>query len=194
MADGSWFDIINAVLSIAGGASSLAQGVKGGNQPQVSSTQVQQQEFPDETRKLIQSTEFPLLAGFAKEQAATSAPFLSGANPSTSPFVQQQYGAAAPALAQAAGKNAGKAGGVSNFGSMDEETAGLAPGLTNALRQLTLSQASKTQSVVPQGYGNFLAPSSFSTSEGKGEPFNPFDTGFKLGSGFSSVAGSLAKG
>ncbi len=183
-----YFDIISAVLSIGGGAASLAKGLSGGNQPQVTGTGVAQQEFPDETRKLIQSTEFPLLADFAKQQSATANPFLSGgAGASTSPFVQQQYGAAAPALASAAGKSAGKAGGVTDFGPMEEETSGMAPNLINALRQITLSQASKTQSVIPQGYGNFLAPSSFSTSK-KVEPFDPFKTGFDLASGFTSIA------
>jgi hypothetical protein len=147
-----------------------------------------QQEFPEATRRLIQSTEFPLLANFLGAQASRFSTL--GGNVATNPFVQQQYGQAAPALALAAGKEGAQQAGIGDFGPVNEQVAGLAPELTNALRQLTLAQGAKQQGVIQQGYGNFLAPGNFSTSEKVNAP-NPFQTGSTLAQGLTGIASQV---
>ncbi len=181
------YEIESAILHSTGNASQMpSPSVPSGQQ--ATGTGISTQEFPEETRRLIQSTEFPLLADFLGQEAATTQPFGGAA---TSPFVAQQYGQAAPNLALAAGRESAAQGGIGDFGPISEETSGMAPQLINALRQLTLARGAQTQSVIQPGYGNFLAPSSFNISA-KQREFNPFKTGFDLASGFTNIASSIS--
>ncbi len=182
------YEIESAILHSTGNMPEMS-GPQAPSGQQATGTGISTQEFPEETRRLIQSTEFPLLADFLGQQAATTQPFLGGA--ATSPFVNQQYGQAAPNLALAAGREGAAQGGISDFGPINEETSGMAPQLVAALRQLTLARGAQTQSVIQPGYGNFLAPSSFNISA-KQKEFNPFKTGFDLASGFTNIASGIS--
>ncbi len=191
---GAVVGIASAGVSIGTTAAKLAKGsgssgpTEDANGNPITSRSTSQQEFPEATRKLIQSTEFPLLAGFLGDQASRAS--LLGSNVNTNPFAQKQYGEAAPALAQAASKKGAEQAGIADLGPIDATVSGLGPELTNALHQITLAQGAKGQGVVQPGYANFLAPGSFSSSE-KVAQFNPFQTGMQLGSGLTGIAAGI---
>lgn len=175
-----------AMVGIAGAGllmTIINTSTQGGNEV----TTTSKLEFPEETRRLFQDIEEPLLKGSLNEQAALLAPLLGGFN--TQEAAQQKLGIAqARSMALSAAKHAGPSAGITDFGPIEESLQGLSPELLESLKQLVLQRGAKIQTVVPAGYGQFLSPSTFTQQSGGGP--DEFQTGFQIASGLASVAGA----
>lgn len=162
-----------AVATVATTATTLAKG--GPKASQTSSV-----EFPEETRRLFQDIEAPILEGAQDEQSSLLAPFLGGFKNDN--FAASQFGGAKPVV-EAATRKGAEVAGIDDLGPAFENINGLTPELLKALSQLTLQRGAQVNTVVPPGYGQFLSPNTFVQSSSDGP--SPFETGFQ-------VAGSLA--
>lgn len=161
----------------------------GGDTP--TSTSTSKLEFPEETRRLFQDVEEPLLKGSLGEQAALLGPLLGGFR--TRDAVAQQLGTArAHSMALSAAQRGGESAGITDFGPIEDSLQGLSPELLASLKQLVLQRGAKINTVVPSGYGQFLSPSTFSQTTGAGP--DEFHTGFQIASGLASIAGAFAGG
>jgi hypothetical protein len=123
-----------------------------------------------------------------QEQNSLLTPFIGGAP--YSDFLMQQYGSQSSTMAQGAVKAGGKSAGIADTGQGQLDLEGLPPVLVNALKQLAFQNAAQRTTAVPAGYGNFLAPSTTTTSESKGGQ-DPMATGFALGSGIAGVGAGV---
>lgn len=164
---------VGAISTIAGAASKKGQ----------TSTSSSQLEFPDETRRLFQDVEQPILSGNLQEQGALLQPFTGGFKPDQAQAAG--FTGAQPIVENAARKGANIAG-FGDLGPIFEDTAGISPVLINALRGLTLSRGAQVNAVVPPGYGQFLSPSTFTQTSQSGP--SAFDTGFQVAGSLASVA------
>ena len=176
-----WAAAIAAAITIGTTAYSASQGA-----PEISSTS--RLEFPEETRRLFQDIEEPLLRGSLQEQEALLGPLLGGFR--TRDAAQQQLGTAkAHSMALTAAQRGGESAGITDFGPIEESLQGLSPELLASLKQLVLQRGQKIQTVVPAGYGQFLSPSTSTQQSGGGQ--DEFQTGFQIASGLASVAGAF---
>ena len=151
------------------------------------STSTSRLEFPEETRRLFQDIEEPLLKGSLSEQEALLMPLLGGFN--TREAAEQKLGTKrAQTIAYTAAQRAGESAGITDFGPIEESLQGLSPELLASLKQLVVQRGAKINTVVPAGYGQFLAPSTF--TQQKGPEADSFQTGFQIMSGLASVAGA----
>lgn len=177
-----------AAVAVAGvGILSTVVGAatQGGGNQQTSTSKL---EFPEETRRLFQDVEEPLLRGSLGEQQALLAPLLSGFR--TREVAQQQLGTArAQSLALTAAKRGAESAGITDFGPIEESLQGLSPELLEGLKQLVLQRGHRINTVVPPGYGQFLAPSTFTQQQSSGGP-DAFQTGLQIASGLASIAGA----
>lgn len=173
---------VAAVATVASTAYSLSK--KGGG---ASSTTTQQLEFPEETRRLFQDVELPLLQGSQQEQSQLISPFFGGSR--TTPFIGQQYGAPAVNVALAAGRRGAKDAGIGDLGPLYENVAGLSPEFLESLRSLVVQNAAQRTTAVPAGYGQFLSPSTFTSTEGAGP--DAFQTGLQIAGALGSAYGSF---
>lgn len=178
------FTIAAAVVGIAATAYGVA---KGAGSEQSSQTETKQ-EYPQETKNLFQNVEKPLLSGSLAEQGNILSPMLAGSP--YSQFLMQQYGKSSGANAQVALGQGAKTAGVSDTGQAQLDLEGLPPVLLNALKQLAFQNAAQRTTAVPAGYGNFLAPSQSSKTEGSGG-MDPTATGFQLASSLTNIAGTV---
>lgn len=144
-------------------------------------------EFPEETRRLFQDVEEPLLRGSLQEQEALLTPLLGGFQ--TREAAEQKLGTKrAQTMAYTAAQRAGESAGITDFGPIQDSLQGLSPELLAGLKQLVLQRGAKIQTVVPAGYGQFLSPSTFTQQSSPGQ--DEFQTGFQIASGLASIAGA----
>lgn len=174
------FAAIAAAATVASTAYSLSKGA--GGTP--TSTSTQSLEFPEETRRLFQDVEEPLLKDSLSQQSSLMSPFLGGN--AQFPFLQSTFGQPPANLALAAGKRGAKDAGITNLGPLTESLGGLPTQFVENLRQLVLQNAAQRTTVVPPGYGQFLAPATFSQTQGAGP--DPLQTGFQLAASIGTVA------
>lgn len=170
-----------AVVGVATTAYSASQ-----SSDQLTSSSSSQLEFPEETRRLFQDVEKPLLEGSLQEQSSLLSPFLGGFR--TSPFVKQQYGGTTDIAKSATRKGASQAG-LGDLGPAFENIEGLSPELIGALQGLVTARGQQINTVVPAGYGQFLSPATFSQTSGAGP--NAFQTGFQLAGSTAQLIGAL---
>ena len=177
-------------VAVAIGAAGLLLNVggalAGGGEKETTSTS--RLEFPEETRRLFQDIEEPLLQGSLDEQSALLAPFMGGFRPQ--PFLQETYGQA-PTMALGAARRNAKESGIGDLGSVFESVRGLQPEFIEALRELVLQRGQGIQAIVPPGYGQFLSPSTFTQQSGGGP--SAYDTGFQIAGSAANFAGTLFK-
>ena len=181
------FTIAAAVVGIASTAYSMATA---GKQKKQQTTSTSEQVYPAETLNLFQSAEKPLLQGVQKEQYQLL-PQLWGGTEEANAFAQQ-YGQGLQQNASAAVEHGAKTAGISDTGQAEMDIQGLPPTLLNALKALAMQNAGGRTTVVPPGYGNFLAPGQKSTSESK-QNVDPFATGFQLAGSLTSLGSSVYK-
>ena len=144
-------------------------------------------EFPEETRRLFQGLEEPLLGASFGEQANILAPLLGGFRGRDAS--QQRFGAPTGLIESAARRGASQAG-VTDFGPMFENIQGLSPELMAALQQFAVARGTQINSVVPAGFGQFLSPQTFTQQGTEGR--SAFESGFQIAGGLASAyAGSL---
>jgi hypothetical protein len=174
-----------AAIAVAavGAVSTIASVASGGNKQTSSSSS--QLEFPDETRRLFQDVEEPILSGSLNEQSSLLQPFLGGFKPGQAK--EAGFGGLKD-IVQGATRKGGQTAGVNDLGPIFEDTAGLPPALINALRSLVLQRGASLNSVVPAGYGQFLSPSTFTQSTQAGP--SAFDSGFQIAGSLANVAGA----
>ena len=139
-------------------------------------------EFPEETRRLFQGLEEPLLQGSFAEQASILAPLLAGFRGRDAS--QQRFGAPTGLIESAARRGASQAG-VTDFGSMFENIQGLSPQLMAALQQLTVARGAQINTVVPAGFGQFFSPQTFTQQKTEGP--SAFETGAQLAGSLASI-------
>ena len=179
---GLYVGIATAVLGLG---TTLAGAAGGGGGSDITTTS--KLEFPEETRRLFQDIEEPLLRGSLQEQEAFLGSILGGFR--TRDAAQRRLGGARThSLALSAAQRGGESAGITDFGPIEESLQGLSPELLASLKQLVLQRGSKINTVVPAGYGQFLYPSTFTQQSG-GE-LDEFQTGFQIASGLASVAGA----
>jgi hypothetical protein len=173
-----------AAAAIAGAAtlgSGIAQATSGGRQ----TTSTSSLEFPEETRRLFQGLEEPLLQGSFAEQANLLAPLLAGFRGRGA--LQQRFGAPAQLVTSAARRGATQAG-ISDFGPIFEGIGGLSPELIAALQQLTVARGAGVQAVVPPGFGQFLSPQTFTQQKTEGP--SAFESGFQIAGSLAQIGGA----
>ena len=167
--------IAGATIAGAGLLASLATSGKGKT--------TQSLKFPEESRRLIQDVEFPLLEGNLREQDAFIGPFLQG--PAGFPSIQKRFGNLGN-IVEASARRGAKTAGISDFGPIMDDINGLSPDLLAALRELIFQRAAQARAIVPPGFDRFLSPStSVSQSGGGGQALQ---TGFNLAAGLTSIA------
>ena len=170
--------IAAAAITLGAG---IANAVKGS--PDIKTTQ--SLEFPEETRRLFQDIEEPLLKGSLEEQAALLMPLLGGFR--TRGDAAQRFGAS-QGIPLAASRIGAKRAGITDLGSSFEAVQGLQPELLAALRDLTLARGQQITTAVPSGYGQFLSPQTFTQQSGGGQ--DAFQTGFQIAQGLGNIAGA----
>lgn len=173
-----------AAIAVAavGAVATIASVASGGNRQTSTSSQL---EFPDETRRLFQDVEEPILSGNLNEQSALLQPFLGGFKPEQA----QAAGFGGPqALVEGAARKGAKTADIGDLGPIFEDTSGISPALINALRSLVLQRGAAVNSVVPPGYGQFLSPSTFSQTSQSGP--SAFDKGFQIAGSLANIAGA----
>ena len=164
-------------------ASGISAATRGGSE----TTSTSRLEFPEETRRLFQGLEEPLLQGSFGEQANLLAPLLAGFRGRDAS--QQRFGAPTGLITAAAKKGASQAG-ITDFGSIFEGIQGLSPELMAALQQLAVARGTQINAVVPPGFGQFLSPQTFTQQKSEGP--GAFETGAQLATSLASIyAGTL---
>ena len=178
-----WAAAIAAAAAIGTTAISAATADSDANQV----TSTTKREFPEETRRLFQDIEEPLLKGSLEEQASLLIPLLGGFR--TRDAAAQRFGAS-QGIPMAAARIGAQQAGITDLGASFEAVQGLQPELLAALRDLALARGQQIQTVVPPGYGQFLSPQTFTEQSG-GSP-DAFQTGFQIASGLANIAGALS--
>lgn len=174
-----------AAAAALGLGSTIYGAVKG--PPETETTQ--RLEFPEETRRLFQDIEEPLLKGSLREQAALLMPFLGGFR--TRDAAAQRSGASQD-IPFAAARTGAKRAGITDLGPSFEAVQGLQPELLAALRDLALARSQQITTVVPPGYGQFLSPQTFTQQSGGGP--DAFQTGFQIAGSLTNIVGAFYSG
>ena len=170
-----------AISLIYTGVSAAASGGR-------NTTSTSRLEFPEETRRLFQGLEEPLLQGSFAEQASILSPLLAGFRGRDAS--QQRFGAPTGLIESAARRGASQAG-VTDFGPISEDIQGLSPQLMAALQQLAVARGTQINSVVPVGFGQFLSPQTFTQQRTEGP--SAFETGLQFASTFASAYGAATR-
>lgn len=170
-----------AGLLTAGTAGTLASGISAATRGGKETTSTSRLEFPEETRRLFQGIEEPLLQSSFAEQINLLAPLLAGFRGRD--VYTQRFGAPTALVEGAARRGASQAG-VTDFGPIFEGIQGLSPELIAALQQLAIARGAQINAVIPPGFGQFLSPQTFTQQKTEGP--SPFEAGF-------GIAGSLAQ-
>lgn len=173
-----WAAAIAAAVTIGTTAYSASKGT-----PEITSTS--SLEFPEETRRLFQDIEEPLLKGSLEEQASLLMPLLGGFR--TRDAAAQRFGAS-QGIPMAAARTGAKRAGITDLGPSFEAVQGLQPELLAALRDLALARGQQITTVVPPGYGQFLSPQTFTQQSGGGP--DAFQTGFQIAGSLANIAGA----
>ena len=166
----------------------IATGISAATASGRKSTSTSTLEFPEETRRLFQGVEEPLLSSSFGEQANILAPLLAGFRGRDA--AQQRFGAPTGLIESAARRGASQAG-VTDFGSIFEGLQGLSPELMAALQQLTVARGSQVNAVVPPGFGQFLAPQTFTQQKSEGP--SAFESGAQIAGSLASIYGAYVR-
>src|SRR6185295_4419784 len=111
-----------AVAAAVVGLGVTVAGAAGAGGQKTTQTSTSKLEFPEETKRLFQDVEKPLLQGSLDEQAGLLSPFLGGFR--TSPFVQGEYGGVGN-VAKSATRKAASQSSVDDLGPAFENIEGL---------------------------------------------------------------------
>jgi hypothetical protein len=183
----SWVAVAVAGVGLI---STVVGATAGGGGEQATSTSTSKLEFPEETRRLFQDIEEPLLKGSLGEQQSLLLPLLGSFN--TREAAQQRLGTARTnSLVLAASQRGATSAGITDFGPIEESTFGLSPELLEGLKQLVLQRGQQINTVVPPGYGQFLSPSTFTQQKNESPGPDEFQTGFQIAQGLANVAGAF---
>lgn len=175
-----------AIIAAAIGAAALiGTTAYSASQGTPDTTTTQTLEFPEETRRLFQDIEEPLLRGSLEEQASLLMPLLGGFR--TRDAAAQRFGASQD-IPFASARTGAKRAGVTDLGSSLEAVQGLQPELLAALRDLALARGQQLTTVVQPGYGQFLSPQTATQQSGGGT--DAFQVGFQAAGGLASIAGA----
>ena len=176
------------LLAIAA-AGTIASGISAATGGGRETTSTSRLEFPEETRRLFQGLEEPLLQSSFGEQANILAPLLAGFRGHE--LRQQRFGAPTGLIESASRRGASQAG-ITDFGSMFETMQGLSPELIAALQQLAITRGTQVNAVVPPGFGQFLSPQTF-TQQNTGAP-SAFESGFQIAGNLAQIGGAFFGG
>lgn len=181
-----FLELFPALIGGAGLLTSIIGAATDGDS--TTSTSTSKLEFPEETRRLFQDVEEPLLRGSLQEQLAFLAPLLGGFR--TRDAAQTQLKTARPhAMALSAAQRGAQSAGITDFGPIEESLQGLSPELLESLKQLVLQRGQQISTAVPAGYGQFLSPQTFTQQTGGGP--DEFQTGFQIAQGLASITSAL---
>ena len=173
----SWITVGAAAISAAGTIYSATQTPQGRTTSGV--------EFPEETRRLFQHTELPILQGSLMEQNAMVAPFLGGNR--NLDFLTSMYGQPPVNMATHAATRSAQDQDMTDLGPLFETLGGLQPEFLAALQSLVLQRGQQSTAIVPAGYGQFLSPSTFSQQSGG---VDPYQSGFQIAGALANVGSS----